>query len=641
MKPANALLILLMTLLCGLSACSREATDAGDAAAPGDTALDRSHDHFTLANYEAFTTRHLALDLDVDFEARTLSGLATLHMQALDKEAREIILDTRSLHIQGVWMGNGDDRQPAEFSLGEAVGEFGEALTIQLPERFVPGDEFVVELRYRTDPGSTALQWLPPELTSGGEHPMLFSQSQSIHARSWIPLQDTPSVRITYEATIRTPVELIALMSAENDPQAPRNGTFQFKMPQPIPSYLMAIAVGNFVFAPIGEQTGIYSEPELLEAAAWEFGETQEMMDRTEAVYGEYRWGRYDLLILPPSFPYGGMENPRLSFITPTVIAGDRSLTSLIAHELAHSWSGNLVTNATWRDIWLNEGFTSYLDTRLVEMLYGKTRADEERYNSYTNLITQFGYVPPRMQALAPDLLAGDGEESQGSTYYAKGQFMLDHLERLFGRERFDRFLAAYFDHFAWQSITTEQFVAYIDEHLFQPNPGIYSVAQLEQWLYEPGLPDEAEVPVAETIEASSRFARDYAAGEVVVDEIPFGQWSPQAVVNLLAQLPMSTTTEQLTLLDSTLGLSKSRNAEIAREWFTQVAHRRHLPAYPAMEAHLKRFGRTWLLAGTYRGLATNGEDSELASRIYGEAKSSYHPLTRMAIEQIVTAQGA
>jgi hypothetical protein len=625
-----------LSVLCGLFiGCTREPEP------PAEPPYDPARDYFTLSNYQQFRTRRLSLDLDVDFDTQALSGTATLHMLPLDDSAREIVLDTRNLHIRQVGVGNGQELTPADFHVGTTVGELGEALTIQLPANFTPAGEIVVEVSYRTDPSSTALQWLPPELTQGGQFPMLFSQSQNIHARSWIPLQDTPSVRITYDARVRTPANLLALMSADNDPQAPRDGEYRFEMPQPIPPYLMAIAVGNFFFAPIGEQTGVYAEPGLLSDAAWEFAETQDMMDRTEAVYGEYKWGRYDLLILPPSFPYGGMENPRLSFITPTVIAGDRSLVSLIAHELAHSWSGNLVTNATWRDIWLNEGFTSYLDARLMEMLYGKARADEERFNNYTSLMSQFAWVPPAMQALAPEKRPGDGEESQGSTYYAKGQFMLEHLEKLFGREAFDRFLAGYFDHFAWQSITTEQFVEYIDRQLFEPNPGVYSVERLEQWLYQPGLPDEAEVPVAATIEASTRAARDFAAGEITADEIPAEDWSPQAIVNLLAQLPLSATAGQLSALDEALGLSGSGNAEISREWFTQVAARRHTPAYPAMEEHLKRSGRIWLLAGTYRGLATNGADAALVRRIYEEAKGLYHPLTRMAIERVLSDGGA
>ncbi|NND43817.1 MAG: aminopeptidase, partial [Xanthomonadales bacterium] len=629
------LISVLLAAVLSLPACGPQAGNAPDQAAaakPGSAATDgydSAHDYYTFSNYEQFRTRHLALDLDVDFEARSLAGTASLYVSLLDPETRQLILDSRDLHVDAVRVGDDNALHTAAFNIGESHRDLGQPLVITLPRDFSPQGEFRIEVDYQTDPTSTALQWLPPELTAGGEHPMLFSQSQSIHARSWIPLQDTPSMRITYEATIRTPDTLLALMSAENEPGAQRDGEYQFQMPQPIPSYLMAIAVGNYFFEEIGEQTGIYSEPELLQAAAWEFAETQEMMDRTEEVYGEYQWGRYDLLILPPSFPYGGMENPRLSFITPTVIAGDRSLTSLIAHELAHSWSGNLVTNETWRDIWLNEGFTSYLDARLVEMLYGKARADEERYNSYTNLLQQFTYIKPEMQPLAPVLRGTEGEDSQGSTYYTKGQMMLDHLESLFGREVFDAFLAGYFDHFAWQSITTEQFVEYIDRELFQSYPGKYSVAEMSKWLYEPGLPDDAPVPVSQTIEESTAAARNFAAGEIEAGEIPVADWSPQMVVNLLSQLPPETRSEQLSALDAALALSESRNAEIAREWFTQVANRRHLPAFDAMRAHLQKFGRTWLLSGTYRGLVNNGHDAGLAREVYEKAKSSYHPLTR------------
>lgn len=636
-------LALIATLIL-LTACGPQTgsePNAGAAPPPEPVAeYDPAHDYFTFSNYEQFETRHLVLDLDVDFENQALVGSATLFAKLLDPDTRQLILDIRDLHIEEVRVSSiSYGLQSVEFEIGDRHQDLGQPLIIELPEDFSPKGEFRLDVDYSTDPTSTALQWLPAELTAGGEHPMLFSQSQSIHARSWIPMQDTPSIRITYAATIRTPETLLALMSANNEPQAERDGEYEFEMPQPIPSYLMAIAVGNYFFAEIGEQTGIYSEPELLEAAAWEFGETQEMMDRTEEVYGEYQWGRYDLLILPPSFPYGGMENPRLSFITPSVIAGDRSLVSLIAHELAHSWSGNLVTNETWRDIWLNEGFTSYLDSRLMEMLYGKARADEERFNSYTNLLEQFTYVAPAMQPLAPVKRGTEGEDSQGSTYYTKGQMMLEHLEGLFGREVFDQFLATYFNHFAWQSITTEQFVAYIDKELFQAHPGKYSVEQMSKWLYEPGLPDEARVPVSETIEASTAAARNFAAGEIEADKIPFESWSPQMVVNLLNKLPPETSDEQLSALNAAMGLSESRNAEIAREWFTQVANRRHLAAYPAMREHLQRFGRTWLLSGTYRGLVNNGQDAELARELFDASKSKYHPLTRISIEKVLSGK--
>lgn len=607
-----------------------------DAAEAGDpqSAYDPAHDYYTFANYQAFATRHLVLDLDVDFEARALVGTALLHLQVQDKEADTLVLDTRDIVIEAARVGPAEESLiPATFRMGEQHDLLGQALEVDLPAGLTDGTEFVVELRYRTTPGASALQWLPPELTSGGKYPLMFSQSQAIHARSWVPLQDTPAVRFTYSATIRTPNNLLALMSANNQPGTERDGLYHFEMPQPIPSYLLAIAAGDLVFAPVGEDTGVYAEPALLEASAYEFAGTQDMLDLAEQRYGPYDWGRYDLLILPPAFPYGGMENPRLSFITPSVLAGDRSLVSLIAHELAHSWSGNLVTNATWRDIWLNEGTTSYLEARLMEELYGKARTDEERVLAWDSLQASVLVVPPRFQPLAPKVLPADGEGPQQSMQYAKGQFFLEHLERLFGRDRFDPFLAAYFETFSWQSITTETFLDYLDEHLLSRYPGIYTRAQAGEWLYEPGIPEDFVPPVSATLQASTAAALAFAAGELELAGLDVSSWSPHTTVNFINQLPAGLSTERLAQVDEFFGFSASRNAEIARAWFIQVAKRRYLAAYPAMEAYLALHGRTRLIEPVYAALVANNKDAELAAGLFAERRNSYHPITVKRIE--------
>ena len=386
-------------------------------------AYDPARDYFSVANTGQFVTQHLVLDLTVDFDAKELRGSAVHTMQRVESGAAEVVLDTRDLAITGVQvlLTNGVSLA-ADYRLGERDAIKGTPLIVSLPEPARSATGFRLKLEYSTSPDSTALQWLPADLTAGGKHPLMFSQSQAIHARSWVPLQDTPAVRITYEARIRTPPELLAVMSANNDPLTPRRGEYHFGMPQPIPSYLLAIAVGNIFFAPLGEETGVYAEPELLEASVFEFADTQEMLEQAEALFGPYEWGRYDLLVLPPSFPFGGMENPRLSFITPSLLAGDRSLVSVIAHELAHSWSGNLVTNATWRDQWLNEGMTSYLESRLMEVIYDQDRVDEERVLSYQELLLDLDVVPLEMQALAPRLDSGDPDDFQGTIHYSKGQ---------------------------------------------------------------------------------------------------------------------------------------------------------------------------------------------------------------------------
>jgi len=613
--------------------CNRE-----KAVDPVAAAADLSRDHFSFANSDEVQTRHLELDLTVDFEQRVVEGHAIHHMECLSRTAKVVSLDSRGLKIDRVQLSwSAGEAADLPFALAAHDPVRGEELRIPLPAEHGCAGDFLLRIDYRSGPEASAIMWLAPELTAGGKHPFMFTQSQSIHARSWIPLQDTPAVRSTYEAVIRTPSQLRAVMSANNEAADLRSGEYHFLMPQPIPSYLLALAVGNLEFHALGEDTGVYAEPEVVAEAAWEFADTQAMLDAAESMYGAYQWGRYDLLILPPSFPYGGMENPRLSFITPSLLAGDRSLVSVIAHELAHSWSGNLVSNRSWRDIWLNEGTTSYLEARLMEVLFGTERANEERLLTYQSLLESLQTVPTDMQPLAPVFESGDPDEGQEGLEYTKGQMLLEHLEALFGRAVFDWYMAAYFDHFAFQAISSEQFLDYLDQQLLQAYPGVCSRAEVEQWLYQPGLPDSMTVPRSRTLEAAAGAARDWASGELAVDKLSTENWSPQATVYFIKALPPALAEQQLTEVDGALGLSASRNAEIARAWFTEVARRRHLPAYGALRNHLGRFGRIRLIEPVYRELAANGRDGDLAREIFSEYRSRYHPLTIAAIAPLLS----
>ena len=614
---------LLMLIASATAACSSGGGSDRDAAL--------ARDYYSFANVDAFVTEHLHLDLAVDFEQKILRGTAALQMRRLDAGAREIILDTRDLAIDSVAVSAAAaSPDPVQFALGQTDGILGTPLTIRLPAD--AGDQFTVMIRYATSPESTALGWLPPELTAGGEHPFLFSQSQAIHARSWIPLQDTPAVRITYSARIETPPELLAVMSADNDPDVERTGVYEFEMPQPIPSYLLAIAAGNLYFAGIGEDTGVYAEPELLEAAAFEFADTQAMFETAEAMFGPYRWGRYDLLILPPSFPYGGMENPRLSFLTPSLLAGDRSLVSVVAHELAHSWSGNLVTNRTWRDGWLNEGWTSYLEHRLMQVIYDEERAAEENLLSYRELLLNFERIDPQYQALAPRITEFDPESGQGTIAYHKGNLFLQFLEDAYGRDVFDQFITDYFNEFAFQVITTEDFVDFLDQQLIAVHHGVVTREQVEQWMYEPGLPEDAILPTSRNLQQAAELAALWSAGETDVSELPVDRWSPQATIHFINNLDADLPTERLVELDAALGLSDTNNAEIGRTWFIQVATRRHEPAYEQMAGYVRKFGRVRLVYPVYEALTSNGKDAALARELFNAARGTYHPIANTYI---------
>ncbi len=415
-------------------------------------------DVHSYSNPQQVKVTNIDLDWNVLFDKKTLQGAATLKVERTsnDKNA-PLILDTRDLNIEKAETSeDGKSFKSTTFKLGENDKFLGAPLTIDLPAK----SKFV-RVFYSTSPNASGLQWLTPEQTAGKKQPFMFSQAQAIHARSFIPIQDSPGVRVTYTAHVKTPKGLLAAMSAEGNVQdnSKRGGDYTFKMPYAIPPYLIAIAVGDLQFQSLGNRTGVYTEPSMLAKSAFELADTEKMVEATEKIYGKYRWGRYDLLVLPPSFPFGGMENPMLTFATPTILAGDKSLVSLVAHELAHSWSGNLVTNATWRDFWLNEGFTTYLERRIIEAVYGEPRREMEATLGRSSLEEELAGMDERDQILHVDLNGRDPDDGFTGIPYEKGALFLRHLEETVGREKFDIFVRGYFDSHAFQSITTETFI--------------------------------------------------------------------------------------------------------------------------------------------------------------------------------------
>ncbi|WP_211618716.1 M1 family metallopeptidase [Pseudidiomarina aestuarii] len=594
------------------------------------SATVQAEDQHSFAELDRVSTPHLELDLTVNFAEKQLEGTATYNVSR-HADADELVLDTSDLTIHKTELWLNDKWQETPFTLAEPHETLGQKLTIQV------GDSSEkVRIHYETAPTASGLQWLTPEQTAGKKHPFMFSQSQPIHARSWIPIQDTPALRLTYDATIRTPDQLRAVMSADNALTAERSDAYELSMPQPIPPYLIAIAVGDLEVKSISDKVAVFAESYIIDDAAWEWADTPKMIEVTEAMYGPYRWDRYDLLVLPPSFPFGGMENPRLSFITPTVVSGDRSLINLIAHELAHSWSGNLVTNASWRDLWINEGFTSYVENRIMEAIFGKRRAQMELALGYQDLLGDLETLAPADTVMNIDLGTRHPDDVFSQIPYVKGQLFLVYLEEKFGRDVFDAFLRDYFDAFAFQSISTEQFKNYLQQNLLAQNPGVVSMEKVDEWIHGEGLPEDAPRPTSDAFEQVEKQMMVWLKG----GQLQTTEWTTHEWLHFINNLPLDISAVNLARLDREYALTTSDNAEIAHAWLKLSIIKKYEPARERLRSYLLSIGRNKLVAPLYRELARTPDNLKWAREVYQEARSGYHPLTQSVNEAILYQEG-
>ena len=570
-------------------------------------------------------TTHLDLDVKVDFETELIYGIANYTIENLTG-SRELILDANGLRIDKVTSAG----KECKYSLSTPDSILGQALIITIEK-----EAKQVAIHYQSAPNAKALQWLNPKQTAGKKHPFLFTQSQAILARTWLPCQDSPGVRFSYTAKVQVPSNLMAVMSAENPTEKNSEGIYHLKMEQAVPAYLMALGVGNLEFQNLGKHTGIYAEPEMIEKAAYEFAETEAMLKIAEDMYGKYAWERYDMLLLPPSFPFGGMENPRLTFVTPTILAGDRSLTALIAHELAHSWSGNLVTNKTWDDFWLNEGFTVYFERRIMERMENKDYADMLALLGKQDLereVESLGHTHKDTH-LKLDLLQRDPDDGMTDIAYEKGFFLLRLIEETVGRKQFDFFLNNYFTENAFKVMDTEEFIVYINSQLLDADPQAKEKIRLEEWIYGAGIPDNCpkvnSTKFKEVDKALLSFTKDYP-----LENIKSEKWSSHEWLHFLRKLPKDSSLEDLKKLDTAFEFTSSGNSEILNAWFQLTIPTGYKAADKALENFLMTVGRRKFLQPLYTALYM--KDPLRAKRIYKNARENYHSVSTQTLDAIV-----
>ena len=629
----------LIAAVAALTLISCRADEAPPAAseavkvAPVLDASDAIDVHSYARPLEARVT-HLALDLTVDFDAKRIGGTATLDLEA-KPGAKEIILDDKGLEIETITDEAG---KALPYKVGTVDETLGAPLAIQM------GDARKIVIRYKSAPDAAALQWLTPEQTAGKKNPFLLSQGQAIENRSWIPTQDSPGIRQTWEATIKVPSPLTAVMSAPRVGEPMTEGgmtTITYRMENPVAPYLIAIAAGELAFRDLGPRTGVWAEPVTLEKAAAELADTEKMVDAAEALYGSYKWGRYDMLVLPPSFPFGGMENPTLTFLTPTFIAGDKSLTSLIAHELAHSWSGNLATNATWADFWLNEGMTSYAERRIVEKVYGPKVAAQQvalGLDAMNKAVADKGGTSGADTRLHIDLKGRHPDDGLTDIAYEKGAAFLRTIETIVGRERFDEWMKGWFARHEFQPVTTSIFLADIREHLVKGDPALEAKLMLDRWVNDPGVP--ANLAQADP----QAFAEvDAAVAAFKGGTLPkaWVGWTTDERLRFLTRIDPKQPADRLAALDRAYSLSRAGNNELRFAFLTLAIANRYQPAVPALEEFLTMQGRRKFVRPLITSLAKDGSwGRPIAARVYAKARPSYHPITTRDLDKLGLVPG-
>ncbi|MEP7311390.1 MAG: M1 family metallopeptidase [Pseudomonadota bacterium] len=636
MKTAYLLLLAAPLVLTG---CGRDPQTATPAVkAPAHTVAPvlltpEARDVHSYAQPAIARVTHVDLDLNADFVAQRFTGTAGLDIEA-GPAATQIVLDTRQLDIAAVTDAQG---RPLMWSLGNSDPILGAPLTVQIK------DSRRIVVRYATNPAAPALQWLKPEQTAGRKQPYLFSQGQAILSRSWFPTQDSPGLRQTWSARVVAPAALRVVMSGEmlqpEGEPAPGGTAWRFRMEHPVPPYLISIAIGDIAFQSLGERTGVFTEPSMLQGAAAEFIDLEQMVKTAESIYGPYRWGRYDLLILPPSFPFGGMENPRLTFATPTVVAGDRSLVSLVAHELAHSWSGNLVTNATWADFWLNEGFTVYFENRIMERLYSKERADMLRDIEWDELQEDFknfgGATSPQTRLYQP-LVGGNPDDLVTAIAYNKGALFLRTIEAAVGRERWDAFLRAYFDRHAFQPQTTAGLLTELRSELLKDDAQLEKSLDLDTWAYKPGLPANVAYARSAAFAKIDALAAEFAAKGVQAMPSP-GNWTSDQRVRFINHLPRKLEVRRLEQLQAYLDLTTQGNSEVLFAWLRLAVANRYDTAVPQLEHFLTSMGRRKFVLPLFTDLMGQGAwGRPIAQRLYAAARPGYHFVTTNSVDAVV-----
>ena len=596
------------------------------------------------SNPHEISISHMDLDILIDFPNKSVKGHADLTLKIQDPNSTRLVLDVTTLKIKSVT--DLSDNQALKTSLAEPNKILGTAFTIELGKKYTESDKPKLRIAFETVPEATALQWLDPSQTLGKKHPYMFSQCEEIHARSLIPCQDTPAVKFTFTAKVSVPKPLRALIGGilikeETDGEL---NVYHYEQKIPIPSYLFAIAGGDISYVDISPRIRAYCEEGYLEQSKYEFEPADKLLQAAEELLTPYEWIRYDVLVLPPSFPFGGMENPCLTFLSPTLLAGDRSLINVMIHEMTHSWIGNLVTNANWSHFWLNEGINVYYERRVGAALYGDDHlqlASIEGLKDLEGYVKGIGEQHP-YSVLVTNLEGIDPDDAYSSLYYEKGYFLCLYLEQLLGLEFMGYFFKEYVKTFRLKSITTDNFLDLLKAKVQEkfPEDGLEKLKQVDWdgWLYKPGvLPQQPKLDYTEynVVKAlATEYFNNLDNPEKLAshEELSSGKWETIKVLLFFEVFGELVKNDKKKISESTLDWLDNkykfsdRNAEIACKWFQLCITQGYTKVDAKIEAFLTTIGRMKFVRPLFKALTDSGR-TDFAKSIYEKNKGSKHSL--------------
>ena len=596
----------------------------------------------TFSNYDIISQTNINVHFIVDFDNKKVDGEVTISFKALE-DGEVIILDTKSLIIKSIKDNTGNE---LDFKLDNYYRLESHGVPLKIYKEYSKDDTFDITIEYSTTKDCMAIDWLEPEQTSGGKYPFMYSQCQSILCREMLPIQDTPAVKMPVQISITVPEELIGLAAGlfVEEINNGNNKTFIYALDIPIPSYLIAIAAGDIGSQNVSERCTIYAEKTVVEKAAWEFSDTEKFLKIAENYIGEYVWEQYNILVLPPSFPFGGMENPTLTFLTPSLIAGDKSLVSVVAHEISHSWTGNLVTNENWPDFWLNEGFTMFIERKILSSHKDKDMAKLDAMVGLSNLkadIIAFG-ESKSFSSLEPNLLGRNPDDAFNKVPYEKGFNLLYYLENKVNNDDiFQKFMRSYIDKFKKGVVKYMDFRTFFETFIknnVKDWEKILNDIDWDTWVFAPGFPpveNDFSNKYADEVDQAVKDFYENKLGDDFVKK--FKDWFTllkQNFLNKIKESDIELSETQLEFLNEKLELIQGKyNVEVSCSYYLTVLYHGTLSTKfeESLVDFLGKHGRINYIRPLFSALARRNK--ELAIKTLDKYRNFYHSIIIKYIE--------